>query len=102
MLAQKSMSKKRLAASIAIISVMIIGSGFMLYKNKNFLSGGNANVDMAMDLNDNAIADENNSDKTGALDLKIFSSDKFKALKQSAQSGKSPAEIGKRDPFRPN
>ncbi|MFH1254951.1 MAG: hypothetical protein V1667_00520 [bacterium] len=100
MLSQKAISKKRLAVSAGIISVMIIGSGFMLYKNKNFLFGGNANIDIVLDSD--MATDENNSDKIGALDLKIFSSDKFKALKESAQSGKSPAEIGKRDPFRPN
>lgn len=101
MLSQKPVSKKKLAVSAAIIVFMAAGSGFMLYKNKNLVSVRNADIGIeAMKLN--AESYENSPDKTDSLDLKIFSSDKFKALKENAQSGKSPAEIGKRDPFSPN
>lgn len=101
MLSQKAISKKKLTISIAIIVLMTVGIAYMLYKNKNFASVRNADIGIeAMDLN--AESYENSPDKTDSLDLKIFSSDKFKALKQSAQSGKIPAEIGKRDPFSPN
>lgn len=120
MLARKQMSKEKLIACVSIIFLMVVGSVFMLYQNKKLTSRKTVNIPVPFNYQppaliapepmkdaaeDNAIQNKKKAESAapnGALDLKIFSSDKFKSLKQNAQAAKDPAAIGKKDPFKPN
>ena len=51
MLAQKAISTKKLAISVAIIFFMISGTGFMLYQNKKLTANKSTNVNAPMVFN---------------------------------------------------
>lgn len=124
MLVLKKISTKKLAIYLAVILFMLVGAGFMLYQNKKLTARPpvSANLSAALNyapaapaaapkndvpgivgVNNQAAAPPNqNLDISGGLDLNIFSSDKFKNLRENALLIKEPVEVGKRDPFKPN
>lgn len=115
MLAQKKISKTKLAVNLAVIMIMLAGTAFMAYKNKKLTFPGGAKT-VQSPLNSaasgllaipepaelNQAVDLDKIKKSGGLDLTIFLSEKFKQLKESDFLTKQPAEVGKRDPFKPN
>jgi len=112
MLVQKKISNKKLAASLAVIIVMIAGTAIMLYANKRLTSPGGPTIVQTALIAEPSVnqvpkqpSQTINIDKLkkgGGLDLTIFNSEKFKQLKDSGFVVKQPAEVGKRDPFQPN
>ena len=84
---------------------MIIGTAFMLYQNYRLTSPNQAGTSL---LNDNFFQSGDQAGQTAAIkksggfDLTIFSSEKFKQLKENALIGRPQPELGKRDPFKPN
>jgi hypothetical protein len=119
MLVQKKISPKKLAIFIFIIFFMICGTGFMLYQNKQLTTRKITNINDPMVFNNampGAVAivpgsdipgagqavDINKINRSGGLDLNIFSSDKFNNLRKNTFIVKDQTEVGKRDPFKPN
>lgn len=131
MLALKKISTKKLAIYVFIIVLMLAGSGFMLYQNQNLtkrksfaidgstrsdkfmtaeiaVPGGQAapNQPLADPLKTEAepsrppAADKIKNNQ--AIDLTIFSSDKFKELKENVLIPQEDSGLGKRNPFQPD
>lgn len=94
----------------------------MLYQNKNLTSYRLTNVNIPIVFSNSTstapaatgeadaqaaagagqASDTSEVNQNGGLDLTIFSSDKFKMLKEGELIIKEPSEVGKRDPFKPN
>ncbi|MFA6307179.1 MAG: hypothetical protein WCV70_04405 [Patescibacteria group bacterium] len=120
MLVLKKISVKKLAIYIFIIFLMASGTGFMLYQNKRLTTRRPANVNIPAALNNYAPAagtneindqaagapsqtsDLNKINQNSGLDLSIFSSDKFKNLRENMYIIREQPEVGKRNPFKPN
>jgi len=130
MLAQKKLSQKKLSVYIGIIVLMLCGTALMLYQNKKLTSPRIVTADdptryrslepaqeaalpesvPPADTAGAAPAPAKSSptaeitipEKNGGLDLTIFRSDKFKQLKANQPINQIQAEVGKRDPFKPN
>ncbi|MDD4900858.1 MAG: hypothetical protein PHS62_01945 [Patescibacteria group bacterium] len=118
MLVLKQMSPKKLAVCIAIIIVMLSGTGVMIYQNNKttgqdaaLVSGSQQDIltpqtgagsleaePQAQEIQPDTSSIGNNSE----IDLTIFQSEKFKALKENVLIMQSETEKGKRDPFKPN
>ena len=119
MLVQKKISTKKLVIYLAIIFFMVSGAGFMLYQSKKLTAGKTTEINAPIVFNNSVpvasttagnqaaagpsqISDMNKANQNGGLDLSIFSSDKFKMLRENMFLVKEPPEAGKRDPFKPN
>lgn len=73
---------------------MLGGAGFMLYKNKKLATSESTDVNLPLGIN--------NNNQSAGFNLNIFSSAKFKNLRENSLIIKEPPETGKRDPFKPN
>jgi hypothetical protein len=123
MLILKKITTKKLIISILIIVFMISGTAFALYENKNLTSrkSGAVNTPMVFgnsipgvettvnggntsqtDKTNNQAVDTNKINQNGAINLNIFSSEKFKILEESVPVISEQPETGKRNPFKPN
>ncbi|MDO8592895.1 MAG: hypothetical protein Q7R92_03970 [bacterium] len=127
MLVLKKMTVKKIAVYCSIMFIMLGGTGFMMYQNyklTNNQAGAIDNpaqynalmqtgvagpVDVAVLLADpqsvsapSQLTDVNKFQNDGGFDSTIFSSEKFKALKENAIAIQENPEAGKRDPFQPN
>ncbi|MFH0956131.1 MAG: hypothetical protein V1801_02895 [Candidatus Falkowbacteria bacterium] len=130
MLILKKISTKKLAIYITIIFFMVSGTVFMLYQNKNLTSRKSVDINIPMVFDNSAstipvaifrdnvpgivggdnqaaagssqASDINKINQNSDFNLDIFSSDKFKMLKESAPIIKDQSEVGKRDLFKPN
>ncbi|MDP2709360.1 MAG: hypothetical protein Q8O93_04970 [bacterium] len=126
MIAAKKISEKKLAIYVLTMALMISGTAFMLYQNKRLTSprapvinpaefgGSTPTADIASpqaETGETASGLQAGPAKAPAIskvkpgtgiDLTIFSSDKFKNLKEEQPPIKPQAELGKRDPFSPN
>ncbi len=125
MLALKKISPKKLAVYVSIMVLMLGGTGYMLYLNNslsnkkpliidspaqftNFVPGPEllgptikppAKTELAAP---GASLNAGQIKKTAGLDIGIFSSEKFKELKQNVLIQQEQPAPGKRDPFKPN
>lgn len=120
MLVLKKISIKKLAIYISIIFLMASGTGFMLYQNKKLTIRKPADINAPAvfnnyapaagtgEINDQAavepdqVSDISKINQSGGLDLSIFSSDKFKNLRENIFIVKEQPEVGKKNPFKPN
>ncbi|GEM_PF-4247566 len=128
MLAQKEMPKKKLIIYICIIAFMLLGTAFMLFLNNrqtrpSLITGEDPTMPNAIvPITENAIAGDSlpaaaltqtpaaaapaeqigTGKNSAGFDLTIFTSEKFKRLKASQPVSQTAAEVGKRDPFKPN
>jgi len=95
---------------------MILGSVFVLYQNKKLTTYKITNINNPIALDNSAsvatpaasaiatpqASNANNINKNSDFNLDIFSSDKFKNLRETTFIIKEQPEVGKRDPFKPN
>jgi len=130
MLVLKKMSTKKMAIYVSIIILMLGGIGFTLYQNTKSTGGSpsaihepamNSNLaaegdvpgaqaetnQLSTDSLKPAAAPSQTSGASGikkseAADLDIFSSEKFKELRENALIIQENSGLGKRDPFKPN
>lgn len=128
MLVLKKISTKKLLIYISIIVFMASGTAFMLYENKKLTTYKIVNVNIPI-VNDNSmpaievtdtknnaletgevdnqttiepsqILDKNKINQNSGFNLNIFSSDKFKNLRENVFTSKEQLEVGKRNPFK--
>lgn len=128
MLVLKKLSVKKLMIYLAIIIVMLGGTGFMLYQNQKLTNRkplvlddptkydkfmeagiaatGSGAAPLADPLKANATSsqplDINKVKNNKGIDATIFSSEKFQALKENTLIIQENSGLGKRDLFKPN
>lgn len=121
MLVLKKISTKKLVISLVIIVLMLGGIGFVLYQNqkltgsKSVVVDGSAPYDELIAEGVVAPGSQASSSQPMAdplltakitnndgLDLTIFSSQKFQALKENILIPQENLGLGKRDLFKPN
>jgi len=101
MLVLKKMSTKKLMIYAAIIVLLLAATGLMLYQNKKLTSlraAPSGGLTQPVEVASPAAAKAKNN---GGLDLTIFSSEKFKELRNNISVSQERPETGKRNPFQP-
>lgn len=104
MLALKKISIKKLAIYFSIIILMLGGIGFALYQNQRLTSRSSSAIDdpARAEAKPGQPSETNKVKNNQGIDLTIFSSEKFKELKENILILQENSGLGKRDPFKPN
>lgn len=127
MLVLKKMTVKKIAIYFSIICIMLGGTGLMLYQNYKLTNNRAGVINAPAQYNalmqtgaagpaapppaaiqpapaaGSQPVDVNKpKNNSGGLDITIFSSEKFKALKENAIASQEDPDMGKRDPFQPD
>lgn len=93
------MSAKKMAIYVVIIILMLAGTGWVLYKNRQAAAPVLSSPGLVRPA---ATAETEKTRYSGGLDLLIFNSEKYRALRENVVVPEGLPDTGKTDPFKPN